>query len=168
MSFDHEDLLLHLASCCCPQHALTAVPDAAPLQIQGWHHSSTARCLFTPKIPLWTDQCSDYVCAFHVDELNFDTLAQCHTAALEAGMARFDPAAKHSLTRITALILCNTAQADALEALVRFKKRIVRPLTFSAKLDYRLAAVDLSGGQVVCNGRARRLKAPLQDHIPAR
>lgn len=167
MSFDHEDLL-RLASCCCPHHDLTPVPDAVPPQVHGWHHSSTARCLFTPKIPLWTDQHGEYVCGFHVDELNFDTLAQCHTAALQAGMARFDPAAKHSRTRITALILCDTAQADALEALVRFKKCIGHPLTFSARLDYRLAAVDLSGAQVACNRRARKLKTSLENYMPVR
>lgn len=165
MSSAHEELLLRLANCCCPLHAVSPVPDAAPLQFQGWGHRDAARYLFTPKIPLWTDRYSEYVCAFHVEELNFDTLAQCHSAALESGMARFDPAAKHSSTLITAVILCDTAQADALEALVRFKKHCGHPLTFSAKLNYRLAAVDCSCGEVVCNRRARKLKSALSAQV---
>ena len=167
MSSEREQLLLNLAGCCCPRHPLSPVPDAAPLLLQGWTHRSAPRYLFTPKLPLWTDRYSEYVCAFHVDELNFDTLAQCHTAALEAGTARFDPAAKHSHTRITALILCDTAQADALEILTRFKKQSGHPLTFSAKLDYRLAAVDLAEGRAVCNRRGRGLRPALLAQVSA-
>ena len=166
MPCDHEELL-RLANSCCPNHTLSPVSDSAPLQLQGWEHSHTARHLFTPKLPLWTSRRHEYVCAFHVDELNFDTLAQCHTTALEMGMARFNPAAKHSLTRITALVLCDTAQADALEALVRFQKSSGNPLSFSAKLDYRLVAVDRSCGEVVCNRRARKLRTPLQNQLSA-
>ena len=167
MPCDYEELLLQLTSSCCPNHTLSPVSDAAPLHLQSWEHSHTTRYLFTPKLPLWTSRCHEYVCAFHVEELNFDTLAQCHTAALEVGTARFNPTAKHSLTRITALILCDTAQADALEALVRFKTRSGNPLSFSAKLDYRLVAVDRSCGEVVCNRRARKLRIPLQNHLSA-
>lgn len=166
MSVDYEELLRRLAGVFCPLHSLSPVSDAVPPQIQGRKHSSRARYLFTPKFTLWTTEYREHVCAFHVDELNFDTLAQCHASALETGMAAFDSTAKHNLTRVSAVILCNTAQADALEALVRFKAHMGRPLSFRAKLDYCLAAVDLSSGQAVCNRRKRKLVSALLSQIP--
>lgn len=165
MSFAHEELLLRLAGCCCPHLTPVPVSDANPLLAQGCEHRRAARYLFTPNLPLWNARYHGHVFAFHVGELNFDTLAQCHTIALDKGMAQFNPAAKHSATCITAVILCDTAQADALEALVRFKKRSGHPLTFAAKLDYRLVAVNLADGQVVCNRRARRFKTALQTQL---
>lgn len=165
MSATCDDLAQRLLHVCHPNIPLTRSEAEGDLCFTGEEHLRLPRCLFSPKRKLWTSKKNEYCYAFRVSELNFDSLARCHAAALQAGMSRFDPAVKHSTTRITAVIVCDTAQVDALEALTRFKKRIGCPLSFKARLDYRLAAADLAAGEVVCNRRARKLKAALLAQI---
>ncbi|MBE6956458.1 MAG: hypothetical protein E7450_03285 [Ruminococcaceae bacterium] len=158
----NDDFLQHLARCCCPGISLSPEEDALPLLATGRARSDRPFVLFTPKLTLWTTNVSEYIYIFHVPELNFDTLAQCHRRALDAGMSHFSPAARHRHTHITTLILCDGAQADAMDALVPFKKQIGAALSPKARLTYRLAAIDLSSGEVACNHRGRKLLAPLQ------
>lgn len=159
---DTNDLLQRLLHACNPGTTLVPPADPSDLRFVGAEHTRRPHYLFSKKHKLWTTKHSDYYYAFHTCELTFDSLAKCHIAAVDAGTARFDPAAKHSTTRITAVILCDTAQADAQEALTHFKKRVGCFLSPKARLSYRLAAVDRSTGEVVCNRQARKLKSALQ------
>lgn len=165
MSATCDDLAQRLLNACLPNIPLTRSEAEGDLLFTGQECLRLPRYLFSPKRKLWTFKKNEYCYVFRVSELNFDSLARCHATALEAGMARFDPAAKHSATHITAVIVCDTAQADALEALTRFKKRMGCPLSFKARLNYRLAAADLATGEVVCNRRARKFRSALLAQI---
>ena len=166
MPADFHDLLQQLLHACHPTISLTTPEEASDLRFFGAEHIRTPRYLISKKHKLWTSKQHNYCCGFVVPELNFDSLAQCHMAALELGTARFDPAAKHSTTCITAVILCQTAQADALETLARFKKSAGRPLSPKARLEYRLIAVDSASGEMACNRRARKISSALRTQFP--
>ncbi len=158
MSPNHEELLLRLAGVCCPGLPLSPAPDEAPLLLQARARRKRVYCLFTRALPLWTVKYTEYAFAFHVDELNFDTLAQCHTFALEAGTVQHNRSAKRSRFFVTALILCDTAQYEAFDSVLRFKGY---PPVQNTKLTYRLAVVNHSTNEVACNRQARKLKGKL-------
>lgn len=157
-----DDFLPQLTHSCCPGISLVPEEGTLPLLASGRARSDRPCVLFTPKLTLWNTHVSEYIYIFYVPELNFDTLAQCHRHALDAGMSHFDPAVRHRHTHITAVILCDRGQTDAMDALVPFKKRMGSVFSPKARLTYRLAAMDLSNREVSCNRRARKLRAALE------
>ena len=158
MSTTHEMLLHQLVGVCCPGLTLSPVSDGAPLLLKGRARKKRVHYLFTRALTLWTTKYTEYAFAFYVPELTFDTLAQCYTDAFETGTTHSAHTAKRSRIHLTIVILCDSAQADAFEAATRFNGYLASK---TMCLNYALAVVNRSTGEVACNRRARKFRSVL-------
>ena len=82
-------------------------------------------------------------------------------AAPFTAQAEIHPHPEHMYSHITAILLCNAAQPDALELLERYKKSANFKLSLHGWMEYRIAAVDLSTAEVFTNRKGKELKKSL-------
>ncbi len=140
---------------------ITRVDDGSPLLATCDFHSTSERYVLVKRAKLWAAETNEYVFLFHVPELTMDSLALCRDLALEQGMKKIHPHPEHMYSHITAILLCDTAQPDALELLERYKKSANFKLSLHGWMEYRIAAVDLSTGEVFANRKGKEVKQSL-------
>lgn len=140
---------------------IARVDDGSPLVATCDFHSTSERYVLVKRAKLWAAETNEYVFLFHVSELDMDSLAVCRDLALEQGMEKIHPHSEHMYSHITAILLCNCAQPDALELLERYKKSVSFKLSLHGWMEYRIAAVDLSTAEVFTNRKGKDLKKSL-------
>ena len=86
-----------------------------------------------------------------MSELNETALEDVCRQTLELGTPLVKPHAQHMYTYLTALVLCDQADKQALGALVKKKHRREFKLSLHGWMEFRIAAVDLSTGEVTTN-----------------
>ena len=140
---------------------IARVDDGSPLLATCDFHSTSERYVLVKRAKLWAAETNEYVFLFHVPELTMDSLAACRDLALEQGMKKIRPHSEHMYSHITAILLCDTAQPDALELLERYKKSASFKLSLHGWMEYRIAAVDLSTAEVFVNRKGKDVKKSL-------
>ena len=70
---------------------------------------------------------------------------------LEDGMPRIRPHSQHMCTYLSAVVLCDQADPDALAQLQKLKKHRDFKLSLHGWMEFRIAAVDLSTGEITTN-----------------
>ena len=161
MSLTHEELLQALLNSYEAYYDIARVTDGAPLLATCDFHSTSERYVLTKKAKLCAAETNEYIFILHVDELTMDSFARCRDLALERGMEKIHPHPEHMYSHITAILLCDTAQPDALELLERYKKSANFKLSLHGWMEYRIAAVDLSTGEVYANRKGKDVKQSL-------
>ena len=76
---------------------------------------------------------------------------------MENGEPRVKPHSQHMYTYLTAVVLCDSAQPEALERLKKLKKRREFKLSLHGWMEFRIAAVDLSNGEITVNRAGKAL-----------
>lgn len=161
MSLTHEELTQALLNSYEAYYDIARVDDGSPLVATCDFHSTSERYVLTKKAKLWAAETNEYVFLFHVPELNMDSLAVCRDLALEQGMEKIHPHPEHMYSHITAILLCDSVQPDALELLERYKKSANFKLSLHGWMEYRIAAVDLSTAEVFTNRKGKELRKNL-------
>lgn len=86
-----------------------------------------------------------------MSELNETALEDVCRQTLELGTPLVKPHAQHMYTYLTALVLCDQADKQALGALIKKKHRREFKLSLHGWMEFRIAAVDLSTGEITTN-----------------
>ena len=81
---------------------------------------------------------------------------------LEDGEPRVKPHSQHMYTYLTAVALYDSARPDALERLKKLKKRREFKLSLHGWMEFRIAAVDLSNGEITVNRAGKALAKDLK------
>lgn len=157
----HEELTNALLRSYETYYDIDRVNDGSPLVATCDFHSTSERYVLVKRAKLWAAETNEYVFLFHVDELTMDSLARCRDLALKRGMEKIHPHSEHMYSHITAILLCDKAQPDALELLERYKKSASFKLSLHGWMEYRIAAVDLSTGEVFANRKGKEVKQSL-------
>ena len=124
----------------------------APLLCLCTRQSRWERALFNGKLPLRGRTRYELQCVFHVDLLDFNTLAQCLDLAAGQLARRLEHHTGPVRSRLSAVILCDRALPDALERL-----ESVRPAVGVRHAAAYAAAVELSEGILTLSPGARAL-----------
>lgn len=161
MPLTHEELTNALLRSYEAYYDIERVDDGSLLTATCDFHSTSERYVLVKRAKLWAAETNEYVFLFHVNELTMDSLAQCRDLALNRGMEKIHPHSEHMYSYITAIILCDKAQPDALELLERYRKSASFKLSLHGWMEYRIAAVDLSTGEVFANRKGKEVKQSL-------
>lgn len=158
MSLTHEQMTHALLNAYEAYYDITRVDDGSALVATCDFHQTDERYVLVKRAKLWSAQTHEYMFIFHVPELTMDSLAQCREFALTKGMEKIHPHPEHMCSYITAILLCDKAQPDALELLERYKKSVSFKLSLHGWMEYRIAAVDLSTAEVFANRKGKEIK----------
>ena len=161
MSLTHEALTQALLRSYEAYYDIATVDDGTPLVATCDFHSTSEQYVLTKKAKLWAAETNEYVFLFHLPELTNEALVQCREQALTLGMEKIHPHSEHMYSHITAILLCGETKPDAAEQLKRYKKSANFKLSLHGWMEYRIAAVDLSTGEVVTNRKGKELSKSL-------
>ena len=161
MSLTHEALTQALLQSYEAYYDVATVDDGTPLVATCDFHSTSEQYVLTKKAKLWAAETNEYVFLFHLSELTNEALVQCREQALTLGMEKIHPHSEHMYSHITAILLCGETKPDAAEQLKRYKKSANFKLSLHGWMEYRIAAVDLSTGEVVTNRKGKDLSKSL-------
>lgn len=142
--------------------AYTAYFDVEP--VQDGSPESTVR-LSLPRLSVCTDQKGGAVgggdpripLPILPPRLDFTSLVELQARTLEDGMPRIRPHSQHMCTYLSAVVLCDQADPDALAQLQKLKKHRDFKLSLHGWMEFRIAAVDLSTGDIATNRSGKDL-----------
>ncbi len=143
--------------------------DNHPLKATCVYHSRSEKYVLSKKAQLWAAETNEYLYIFSMERLTMDTYHDCCEQALELGMQLVQPHAEHMYSYITAIILCDEADTDALQALQQYKKSKNFKLSLHGWMEYRIAAVvtDMPNAiertSIVANKSGKDVKTFLQN-----
>lgn len=137
-----------------------------PLLARSTHHQKRRRYLFTKKLPLWRSQRHEFIYLFHVDRLDFNSMAQCLDIALEHGRGQIKPGREHRRWDLSVILLCDRAHPDALERLEAFRHAKAYTLGLRGRMQLRAVALDCSTGELTHSRRGRSLAGFVRELIP--
>lgn len=126
------------------------------------YHSRAAQYVLVKKAELWAAENHEYLYLHALPVLSRGELERIIEAVLDDGMPRIRPHKEHMYTYLTAMIVCDRADPDALELLKKTKKRREFKLSLHGWMELRIAAVDISTGEISTNRCARDLKKSLR------
>ena len=118
-------------------------------------HSRDSQYVLSKKAELWAAEHHEYLYLYSVSELDETALEDVCRQTLELGTPLVKPHAQHMYTYLTALVLCDQADKQALGALVKKKHRREFKLSLHGWMEFRIAAVDLSTGEITTNRAGR-------------
>lgn len=111
--------------------------------------------VLSKKAELWSADSEEFLYLFEVPHLTQDIYEKCKSFAYEDGMGRLNVGPGHMYSYITAVIISDRADEDAIRALK--KSRIHKSFHFSLHgwMDYRGALVTAGNGSISTNGAGR-------------
>lgn len=141
------------------------VEDGSALRALCAYHSRDAQYVLIKKAELWAAEKHEYLYLFSLPRLDGDGARDIFDRVLADGMPRVKPHSQHMYTHLTAVVLCDTADPDALQAVKRMKKRRDFKLSLHGWMEFRIAAADLSAGEITANRRGRDLIRGLRPFV---
>lgn len=140
---------------------ITPIDDGTPLIARCVYHERSEKYVLTQKAKLWGAETNEYLYVFSLPELTMECYEQCRERAMQLGMELVHPHSEHMYSYITAVILCDTARPEALDALRHYKKTINFKLSLHGWMEYHIAAVELTTAGVTANRSGKELKKQL-------
>lgn len=162
MQHAHNQWLTQLLQQYEPYFDITTYDDM-PLKSQCVFHSRSEKYVLSKKAQLWAAETNEYLYLFSVPVLTTDTFITCRDQALARGMALVKPHREHMYSYITAIILYDAAEEDALQALQRYKKSQNFKFSLHGWMEYRIAAVNVHTHAISANKSGKDVKQFLQN-----
>lgn len=138
------------------------IDDGTSLKALCAYHTRNSKYVLMKKAELWAAENHEYLYLWDAGELDCRAVDEIFRRTLADGEPRIKPHAQHMYTYLTAVALCDSAQPDALAQLRRLKKRREYKLSLHGWMEFRIAAVDLSTGEITANRAGRALEKDLK------
>ena len=133
-----------------------------PLRALCSYHSRDSRYVLSRKVELWAAESHEYLYLWELERLEEGEAERLFQKVLADGEPRVKPHAQHMSTYLTAVVLCGSAAPRALEELKKLKKRREFKLSLHGWMEFRIAAVDLSTGEIFTNRAGKVLEKDLK------
>ena len=163
MQYAHNQWLAHMLQQYEPYFDITTYDDNTPLKKQCVFHSRSEKYVLSKKAQLWAAETNEYLYIFSVPELTIDVFTACRDRALALGMELVKPHSEHMYSYITAIILYDEAEENALQALRQYKKSQNFKLSLHGWMEYRIAAVNVHTHAISANKSGKDVKQFLQN-----
>ena len=128
-----------------------------PLVATAFFHVHGTKYVLSKKAELWAAETHEYLYLYSLPRLDFTSLVELQARTLEDGMPRIRPHSQHMCTYLSAVVLCDQADPDALAQLQKLKKHRDFKLSLHGWMEFRIAAVDLSTGDIATNRSGKDL-----------
>ena len=162
MSQRSEKAIEGLIQACAAYYDIEEIHDGTPLKALCAYHMRDSQYVLVKKAELWAAESHEYLYLWDVGRLDGDMVEEVFRRTLEDGEPRVKPHSQHMYTYLTAVALYDSAQPDALTQLKKLKKRREFKLSLHGWMEFRIAAVDLSTGEITVNRAGRALVKDLK------
>ena len=151
MSQLRENLVERLKKAYSAYYDIEDIQDGTPLKALCSYHLRDSQYVLVKQAELWAAETHEYLYLYSLPRLDFTSLVELQARTLEDGMPRIRPHSQHMCTYLSAVVLCDQADPDALAQLQKLKKHRDFKLSLHGWMEFRIAAVDLSTGEVTTN-----------------
>lgn len=126
-----------------------------PLVAAGAFHEHGTGYMLVREAEMWSADSHEYVYFFCVPHLTKTLYEDCLRQARSLGEPRIDLSGSHMSTYITAVFLCDSAEAEAVAALK--KCRIRKSFQFSLKgwMEVHTALIEMGKDSIIANSAGR-------------
>ena len=138
------------------------IDDGTALKARCDYHMRDSQYVLVKKAELWAAESHEYLYLWDAGALDTAGVEEIFRRTLEDGEPRVRPHSQHMYTYLTAVALYDSAQPDALEQLRKLKKRREFKLSLHGWMEFRIAAVDLSNGEITVNRAGKALAKDLK------
>jgi len=158
----HQAVVERLKNAYAAYYDIEAVDDGTALKAICAYHLRDSQYVLVKKAELWAAESHEYLYLFDLDRLDPSAVEQIYQRVLEDGEPRVKPHAQHMYTYLTAVVLYDSADPQALAQLKKLKKRREFKLSLHGWMEFRIAAVDLSTVEVTTNRSGKLIAKDLK------
>ena len=162
MSQRSEKAIEGLIKACAAYYDIEEIHDGTPLKALCAYHMRDSQYVLVKKAELWAAENHEYLYLWDAGCLDVPLTEEIFRRTLEDGEPRVKPHAQHMYTYLTAVALYDSADPDALAQLKKLKKRREFKLSLHGWMEFRIAAVDLSTGEITVNRAGKALAKDLR------
>lgn len=162
MSQQHPAVVERLKNAYAAYYDIETVEDGDALKAICSCHLRDSQYVLVKRAELWAAESHEYLYLFDLDRLDGETVDRIFQKVLEDGEPRVKPHAQHMYTYLTAVALYDSADPQALAKLKKLKKRREFKLSLHGWMEFRIAAVDLSTGQIATNRSGKHMEKDLK------
>ena len=162
MSQRSEKAIEGLIKACAAYYDIEKIHDGTPLKALCAYHMRDSQYVLVKKAELWAAENHEYLYLWDAEQLDTALVEEMFRRTLADGEPRVRPHSQHMYTYLTAVALYDSAQPDALERLKKLKKRREFKLSLHGWMEFRIAAVDLSTGEITVNRAGKALAKDLK------
>lgn len=161
MSQFSEQVLEGLKKAYAAYFDIEEIDDGTTLKARCGYHMRDSQYVLVKKAELWAAETHEYLYLWDAGHLDLDGVEEIFRRTLDDGEPRVKPHAQHMYTYLTAVALYDSADPDALDWLKKLKKRREFKLSLHGWMEFRIAAVDLSNGEITVNRAGKALAKDL-------
>lgn len=138
------------------------IDDGTALKARCGYHMRDSQYVLVKKAELWAAESHEYLYLWDAGCLDTGLTEEIFRRTLADGEPRVRPHSQHMYTYLTAVVLYESAGPGALERLKKLKKRREFKLSLHGWMEFRIAAVDLSTGEITVNRAGKALAKDLK------
>ena len=162
MSQRSEQVLEELKRAYTAYFDIEEIDDGTALKARCDYHMRDSQYVLVKKAELWAAESHEYLYLWDMGVLDGNGVEEVFRRTVADGEPRVKPHSQHMYTYLTAVVLYDSARPDALEQLKKLKKRREFKLSLHGWMEFRIAAVDLSNGEVTVNRAGKALAKDLR------
>lgn len=132
-----------------------AEAEQSPLVARCDYFEHSEKYVISRKAELWSADSEEFLYLFDVPHLTAEVYEACMKQATEDGMGRMNIGPGHMYTYITAVIISDSADEDAVKALKKSRLHKSFHFSFHGWMDYRAALVLTDSDRLQTNGAGR-------------
>ena len=132
------------------------IDDGTALKALCAYHLRDSQYVLVKKAELWSAECHEYIYLWDAGHLDTNLVDEVFCRTLKDGEPRVKPHAQHMYTYLTAVVLYDSAQPEALAQLEKLKKRRNYKLSLHGWMEFRIAAVELPTANITTNRAGMR------------
>ena len=157
-----ERVLQGLKKAYSAYYDIEEINDGTSLKARCDYHMRDSQYVLVKKAELWAAENHEYLYLWDAGGLTAAGVEEIFRRTLEDGEPRVKPHSQHMYTYLTAVALFDSASPDALEQLKKLKRRRVFKLSLHGWMEFRIAAVDVSNGEITVNRAGKALAKDLK------
>ncbi len=162
MSQRTESLVERLKQAYAAYYDVEPVEDGTALRALCTFHSRDSQYVLVKKAELWAAETHEYLYLWSLDRLDGAAVDEIFRRCLEDGTPRVKPHREHMSTYLTAVVLYETADGEALDKLKKLRKRRDFKLSLHGWMEFRIAAVEASTVEVTANRSGKVIEKDLK------
>lgn len=162
MSQLSQDVIQTLKGVYSAYYDVEEIDDGTGLKALCTYHSRDSQYVLVKSAELWAAESHEYLYLWDVEHLEAGMPQEMFQRVLADGEPRVKPHAQHMSTYLTAVVLYQSAAPEALSQLKKLKKRREFKLSLHGWMEFRIAAVDLSTGDVTTNRAGKAVEKDLR------
>lgn len=162
MSQLSETVLEKLKKAYAAYFDIEEIDDGTGLKAVCAYHTRNSQYVLVKKAELWAAENHEYLYLWDIGTLDGAAVEKIFRHTLADGEPRIKPHTQHMYTYLTAVALFDSASPDALEQLKKLKRRREFKLSLHGWMEFRIAAVDLSTGEITVNRAGKALAKDLE------